>query len=52
MDSNNNPGKGVTQLEKIMNNLKWIKAYLECLIEHREVYVFPTQEKQLSLFLW
>jgi len=34
------------------NNINWVKAYLECLFDKREVYVFPVAQKQLDLLLW
>jgi hypothetical protein len=33
-------------------NIRWIKAYLECLFDGRQVDVFKTEQKQLELLLW
>ena len=33
-------------------NIMWIKAYLECLFDARDVYVLESEAKQLELFLW
>lgn len=30
--------------------IKWIRAYLECLFDSREVFIFPLEERQLTLF--
>lgn len=38
--------------DKLLTNIKWVRAYLECLFEHRQVHVFKQEEKQLQLFLW
>ena len=35
-----------------MNNILWIKEYLNCLFEHRLVSVLPLQDKPLQLLLW
>ena len=32
--------------------IKWVRAYLECLFEHREVVVTPEHQRQLDLLLW
>lgn len=32
-------------------NIKWIKAWLECLVEERQVVLFKTEQQQLQLFL-
>jgi hypothetical protein len=32
-------------------NIKWIRAWLECLVEEREVVLFKTERHQLQLFL-
>jgi len=32
-------------------NIKWIKAWLECLTEQRQVVLFKTEQRQLSLFI-
>jgi hypothetical protein len=33
-------------------NIRWIRAYLECLFDNRAVHVFANQQKQLELLLW
>lgn len=33
-------------------NIMWIKAYLECLFDAREVEVLKSEAKQLELYLW
>ena len=33
-------------------NIMWIKAYLECLFEAREVVVLESEARQLELYLW
>lgn len=32
-------------------NIMWIKAYLECLFDGREVFVLAHEQHQLELFL-
>ena len=32
--------------------IKWVRAYLECLFDHRDVVVLPQYVKQLELMLW
>lgn len=32
-------------------NIRWIKAYLECLFDGRDVFVLAHEQRQLDLFL-
>lgn len=32
-------------------NIRWIRAYLECLFDGRDVYVLAHEQRQLDLFL-
>ena len=32
--------------------IKWVRAYLECLFDRRDVVVLPQYVKQLELMLW
>jgi len=33
-------------------NIRWIKAYLECLFDGRDVFVLASEQRQLELLLW
>jgi hypothetical protein len=32
-------------------NIRWIKAYLECLFDGRDVHVLASEQRRLDLFL-